>query len=78
MLTGNVPFPVAEDLRRSCLAHISNAPPPVAGTRPELQAVDGVINRGMAKRADDRYSTAGEIGRGSLGRSEGASSGDIW
>ena len=45
-------------------AHISEPPPVVTEARPDLPAaLDAVVAKAMAKEADDRYSSAGELAR---------------
>jgi WD40 repeat protein len=64
-LTGRPPFTgdEAEVLRR----HESARPPVPSEVVPGLPpALDEVVRRGMAKRPEDRYATAGELGRAAL------------
>jgi YVTN family beta-propeller protein len=58
-LTGEVPF--RRDQEAAVMyAHLREAPPRPSASRPELPPVlDGVISRGMAKRPEDRYRSAG-------------------
>jgi len=63
MLTGQVPFPT-EGLEQVIAAHTSAPPPRPCAIDPRLPAAfDAVIARGMAKDPDDRYGTAGALGR---------------
>ena len=62
-LTGNTPFP-ADSLEHIIGAHISSPPPrPSAVNRNVPPSFDDVIARGMAKDPDDRYGSAGGLGR---------------
>jgi DNA-binding CsgD family transcriptional regulator len=65
-LTGQVPFP-REDQLAKLWAHMS-APPPVASElAPELpSALSAVVQRAMAKEPDDRFPSAGELGRAAV------------
>jgi serine/threonine protein kinase len=62
LLTGQVPFPVATE-EGKLWAHFSEPPPRPServsglGTR-----FDALVGRAMAKRGEDRYGTAGELG----------------
>jgi hypothetical protein len=62
-LTGLLPFP--RDGEVGVLwAHLSDPPPQPSEIRPELpRELDRVIERGMAKRPEDRYASAGEVVR---------------
>jgi serine/threonine protein kinase len=59
MLTGTRPFDGTSivDVLYAVLHHV---PPPLGGSR-EIEALDQVIRRAMAKRPEDRYSSAGEM-----------------
>ncbi|MDT7552291.1 MAG: serine/threonine protein kinase, bacterial [Pseudonocardiales bacterium] len=60
-LTGRRPFP-ADDVLGAVQAHLTHPPPRPSELRKELpRALDAVVARGMAKRADDRYSSAGAL-----------------
>jgi serine/threonine-protein kinase len=61
LLTGEKPFQ-AEHFAAQARAHIEDDPPRVSELDPELsERVDDVIDRGMAKDPDDRWSTAEEF-----------------
>ncbi|WP_156028403.1 protein kinase domain-containing protein [Candidatus Solirubrobacter pratensis] len=68
-LTGGVPF--ARDGDEAKLwAHLSDAPPkPSAHGAPE--AFDAVIERALAKNPDERYPSAGDLGRATLAAAAG-------
>ncbi len=62
-LTGAKPFPV-HSAEQAVGAHISLPPPQPSAVNPSVPAsFDDVIARGMAKDPDDRYSSAGALGR---------------
>jgi serine/threonine protein kinase len=62
-LTGQVPFP-ADSQEQLILAHLSTPPPRPSAVNPRVPpSFDEVIERGMAKQADDRYGSAGAVGR---------------
>src|SRR4051794_21728179 len=61
LLTGEKPFQ-AEHFAAQARAHIEDDPPRVSELDPELsERVDDVIDRGMAKDPDDRWTTAEEF-----------------
>lgn len=59
-LTGHVPFE-RDSMAAKLYAHLRQPPPPLPGHLP--QALNRVIGRAMAKNVDERYATAGEMGR---------------
>lgn len=62
-LTGQIPFP-ADSQEQLILAHLSSPPPrPSVVNRSVPPSFDEVIARGMAKEPDDRYGSAGALGR---------------
>ncbi|MDP9255991.1 MAG: protein kinase [Actinomycetota bacterium] len=66
LLTGQVPYPAASELD-ALAAHLTEAPP-----RPSRQAADvpreydAIIARAMAKDPEERYASAGDLGRAAL------------
>ncbi len=62
-LTGTVPFPLTNDLAK-LYAHGTQEPPSVHERAPGVPAAfDGVLARAMAKAPEDRYLSAGDLGR---------------
>ncbi|MDA0174763.1 serine/threonine protein kinase, partial [Solirubrobacter taibaiensis] len=62
LLTGSVPFARSGDMAKM-YAHITEPPPLVSDTRPELPEFDAIVERAMAKDPDDRHQSAGELAR---------------
>jgi hypothetical protein len=63
LLTGEVPFPKEGDAAR-LFAHLNDPPPAPSLYVPELSmALDDVVIRAMSKGPDDRYPSAGDLGR---------------
>jgi serine/threonine protein kinase len=63
LLTGEVPFPKEGDAAR-LFAHLNDPPPAPSLYVPELSmALDDVVIRAMSKDPDDRYPSAGDLGR---------------
>jgi DNA-binding beta-propeller fold protein YncE len=73
VLTGRVPF--ARDTQAAKMwAHVSAEPPSVREAAPELpREFDDVVRRGMAKRADERYPSAGDLARAATAAAESRS-----
>ena len=66
VLTGRVPFPRQGD-EAKLWAHLSEPPPHPCERRPELApGFDEVAARALAKQPDDRYPSAGDLGRAAL------------
>ena len=62
-LTGKVPFARGSEPAK-LYAHLSEPPPKVSDLRPEVAAeIDAVVQRAMAKRPEDRFPSAGDLGR---------------
>ncbi|HXO50427.1 MAG TPA: serine/threonine-protein kinase, partial [Mycobacterium sp.] len=62
-LTGRSPF-LSDSMEQVIAAHISSPPPRPSVVNPHVPAsLDEVIARGMAKDPDDRYGSAGGLGR---------------
>jgi serine/threonine protein kinase len=64
MLTGATPFAGSGGLAAIAAAHVSQPPPRLTDRNPALPAaIDDVIAKAMAKEPDQRYQSAGELGR---------------
>jgi serine/threonine-protein kinase len=62
-LTGEIPY-ARDSLENLVAAHIASPPPRPSEVNPRIPlAFDEVIARGMAKEPDDRYGSAGALGR---------------
>ena len=66
-LTGSPPYP-ADSIERMVAAHLMEPPPRPSELRPGAvpAALDEVIAKGMAKRPEERYRSAGELGNAAL------------
>src|SRR4051794_12817544 len=65
-LTGRVPYPF-ETAAAKMLAHLETAAPVPSDLVPELpDALDDVVARALAKDPDDRFPSAGDLGRAAL------------
>ena len=70
-LTGKSPFP-GNSLEAAMVAHLSTPPPSVSAANWRVPpSFDAVIARGMAKEPDDRYGSAGALGRAAKRALEG-------
>ena len=71
VLTGSVPYPLTSDVAK-LYAHASRPPPSVLEHAPDLpHAFGAVIARAMAKAPEDRYLSAGDLGRAALAAASG-------
>ncbi len=65
-LAGRPPFATSDEAA-ALEAHLTQAPPRLADAAPDLPpALDEVVRRAMAKRPEDRFESAGELGRAAL------------
>ena len=63
LLTGEVPFPKESEAAR-LFAHLNDPPPAPSLYVPEVSmALDDVVIRAMSKAPEDRYPSAGDLGR---------------
>jgi sugar lactone lactonase YvrE len=73
MLTAHIPFDRESD-EAKLWAHLSEPPPLPSRLRPELPAeLDEVVGRAMAKDADERQPSAGDLGRAARAAARGMS-----
>jgi hypothetical protein len=68
-LTGNVPFPRDTEPAK-IWAHMQEPPPSVAPHPDVPDQFEEVIRRAMAKKPEDRYPSAGDLGRAALAAAE--------
>jgi len=72
LLTGEVPFPREGEAAR-LYAHLHDPPPAPSLYVPEVpMALDDVVVRAMSKEPDDRYPSAGDLGRAAHAAFSGA------
>lgn len=72
-LTGQVPYPREPQVAR-IFAHLTAEPPRVSDLVADVpQEFDEIIARALAKRPDDRYLSAGDLGAAALAAAEGRS-----
>ena len=70
LLTGKVPFPREGEAAR-LYAHLNDPPPAPSLYAPEVpMALDDVVIRAMSKQPDDRYPSAGDLGRAAVAGAE--------
>ena len=60
MLAGRVPFE-GSNAAAIMLKHLTEPPPSLRSLRPDLPTLDGMLARALAKRADERYQSAGAL-----------------
>jgi predicted Ser/Thr protein kinase len=66
LLSGDVPFPKDDEAGR-LYAHLHESPPSPSVFAPEVpKELDEVVIRALSKDADDRYPSAGDLGRAAL------------
>ncbi len=71
VLTGRVPYPRDSEVAKM-FAHINDPPPSLAEMpRPIPPGLDEVIRRAMAKKPEERYPSAGDLGRAAVAASQG-------
>ena len=74
-LTAHVPFERPTDPAK-LFAHMSDPPPRVTDLRPDVPAeMDAVVERAMAKSPEDRFPSAGDLGRAAISAAHGTSLG---
>lgn len=72
LLTGEVPYPREGEAAR-LYAHLNDPPPAPSLYVPEVSmALDDVVVRAMSKQPDDRYPSAGDLGRAATAALSGA------
>jgi hypothetical protein len=72
LLTGQVPYPRDGEAAR-LYAHLNDPPPAPSLYAPEVSmALDDVVIRAMSKRPDDRYPSAGDLGRAAVAALSGS------
>src|SRR6478609_6786719 len=65
-LTGQVPYP-RESAVAKMYAHASEPPPTLTATTPDMPVqLEAVVTRAMAKKPDERYLSAGDLGRAAV------------
>jgi hypothetical protein len=70
LLTGRVPYDKPSDMAR-LFAHVNEPPPLPSAVEPGVpHELDEVVVRGMAKDPDERYQSAGDLGRAALAGAE--------
>lgn len=73
MLTGQVPYPTDVDSAK-LVAHTRDPVPSVLSIAPDLPSeFEGVVARAMAKAPDERYLSAGDLGRAAVAACAGRS-----
>jgi YVTN family beta-propeller protein len=71
VLTGRKPFERDSEVAKMW-AHMNEPPPSALEAAPDIPGeLDQVVRRGMAKDTDDRYPSAGDLGRAAVAASQG-------
>jgi serine/threonine protein kinase len=77
-LTGHAPFERRRDVEVA-MAHITEPPPRPSEVAPGVPAaLDAVVARAMAKHSDDRFPSAGELGRAAMAAADAAGRPPEW
>ena len=70
VLAGTVPFPRETEVAK-IFAHVNDAPEPLRRIAPAVPAeLEAVVAKAMAKNPDDRYLSAGDMGRAEIAGAE--------
>jgi Protein kinase domain len=70
-LTGQVPYPRTSAVAKM-YAHASEPPPSLTATAPDMPVqLEAVLSRAMAKEREERYLSAGDLGRAAVAAVEG-------
>ena len=70
-LTGNVPFERPSAIA-TVFAHVNDPPPSLREALPDVpSALDAVVTRALAKDPDDRFQSAGDLGRAAVAAARG-------
>ncbi|RKQ86560.1 serine/threonine-protein kinase [Solirubrobacter pauli] len=77
LLTGGVPFARSGDMAKM-YAHITEPPPLVSDTRPDLPELDAIVERAMAKAPEDRFQSAGALAAAATAAVHGGTSRPGW
>ena len=78
LLTGEVPYPRERDVDK-LIDHLAATPPRPSAAEASVPAgFDEIVARALAKRAEDRYPTAGELGADALRAAEGTPAAPPW
>ena len=71
-VTGSVPFTREDDVAK-LWAHVNDAPPAPSEARGGVPpALDDVVRRALAKQAEERFPSAGDLGRAAVAAVDGA------
>jgi YVTN family beta-propeller protein len=73
LLTGNPPFAARDDKVAKMYAHLQEEPPSLRVLRPDLPGeLDQAVARALAKEPDERFPSAGDLGRAAAAGSAGS------